>query len=134
MIKWPITYKDYNDNEITEDFYFNLNKAELTKMQFDANGAYSEYIERIKNERNIKLLGEEFKNLILMSYGQKSDDGKVFRKNQQIRDDFENSEAYSELFMTLISDEAQASKFVTGILPKDLQNSVNIPNTLELAE
>lgn len=131
MIKWPITYEDYNGSQVTEDFYFNLNKAELTTMLFDANGAYTEYIQRLMNERNLKQLGAEFRNIILNSYGQKSDDGKIFRKNQQIREDFENSEAYSVLFMELISDSDKASKFITGVLPKDLQNQATIPNTLE---
>lgn len=131
MIKWPITYEDYNGSQVTEDFYFNLNKAELTTMLFDANGAYTEYIQRLMNERNLKQLGNEFRKIILNSYGQKSDDGKIFRKNKQIREDFENSEAYSVLFMELISDSDKASKFITGVLPKDLQNQASIPNALQ---
>jgi len=123
MIKWPITYTNYNDEEITEDFYFHLNKAELAKMQFDVNGAYSQFIERITNQRDYKLLGEEFRKLILRSYGVKSDDGRLFRKSQEMRDEFEQTEAYSVLFMELITDEDKASKFVKGILPKDLQGA-----------
>lgn len=138
MIKWPITFTDYNDVEITEDFYFNLNKAELTKMQLDANGTYEAYLERISNERNLKALGDEFRNLILMSYGQKSDDGRTFRKNQQLRDDFEQSEAYSVLFMELLTDSDKASKFAIGILPKDLQgdveNQMNVPKALDVVK
>lgn len=126
MIKWPITYTNYNDEEITEDFYFNLNKAELTQMQFNAQGAYSQFIERITNQRDLKRLGEEFRALILNSYGVKSDDGRLFNKSQQLRDEFENSAAYAVLYMELLSDADKASKFVTGILPKDLQaNSKN---------
>jgi len=132
MIKWTITFHDYNDNEITEDFYFGMNKAELTKMQFDANGAYVNYLERISNERDLKRLGEEFRKYILMSYGRKSDDGRFFRKSQEMRDDFEQSDAYSELFMELISDSEKASKFFTGILPKDLQNQNELPATLNV--
>lgn len=123
MIKWPITFTTYNDEEITEDFYFNLNKAELIKMQFDVNGAYSQFIERISNERDVKRLGEEFQKIILNSYGKKSDDGRVFRKSQELRDEFEQSEAYSVLYVELLSDVNKASKFVRGILPKDLQNT-----------
>lgn len=125
MIKWNIEFEDYNGQKIKEDFYFNLNKAELTEMQFRVNGAYSNFIERIMNERDVKKLGEEFKNLILNSYGVKSDDGRLFRKSQQLRDDFEQSAAYSVLFMELISDADKASKFVRGILPSDLQESAN---------
>lgn len=121
MIKWPITYVDYNGNTITEDFYFHLNKAELMHMQFEANGAYTEFINRIVNQRDIKVLGQEFENLILSSYGEKSDDGRNFRKSDEIRDNFRSTEAYAELYMELISDEEKAVAFVKGILPKDLQ-------------
>ena len=126
MIKWPITFTDYDDNEITEDFYFNLNKAELTQMQFDVNGAYSSFIERISNERDLKALGQEFKKIILMSYGKKSDDGRLFRKSEQMREDFEQSEAYVTLYMDLLSDGEKAAKFVKGILPKDLQGQAQM--------
>ena len=121
MIKWPITYTTYNDETITEDFYFNLNKAELVQLQFNANGSYSNFMERIMNERDYKTLGEEFRNIILSAYGKKSDDGKQFRKSDAIREEFENSAAYAELYIELISDGASATKFFTGILPKDLQ-------------
>lgn len=123
MIKWPITYVDYNGNTITEDFYFHLNKAELMRMQFEANGAYTEFINRIVNQRDIKVLGQEFENLILSSYGEKSDDGRNFRKSDEIRDNFRSTEAYAELYMQLISDEEKAVAFVKGILPKDLQTN-----------
>lgn len=122
MIKWPITYTTYNGEEITEDFYFHLNKAELTTMQFEANGAFGQYLERLVNERDLKQLGKEFRKIILNAYGKKSDDGRLFRKSQEMRDDFEQSEAYSELFMELLSDEEKAAKFIKGILPADLQN------------
>lgn len=123
MIKWPIEYTTYDGEKIKEDFYFHLNKAELTKMQFDVNGAYSQYIERIQNERDLKALGEEYSKLILNSYGKKSDDGKIFRKSKELRDDFECSEAYSVLYMELLSDADKAAKFARGILPTDLQGA-----------
>lgn len=121
MIKWPITYTTYNDETITEDFYFNLNKAELVQLQFNANGSYSNFMERIMNERDYKTLGEEFRNIILSAYGKKSDDGKQFRKSDAIREEFENSAAFAELYIDLISNAESATKFFTGILPKDLQ-------------
>lgn len=131
MIKWPITFTTYDDETITEDFYFHLNKAELAQMQFKANGAYSKFIERITNERDLEKLSEEFRNIILNSYGKKSDDGRVFRKSQQDRDDFEHSEAYATLYMELISDADKASKFMQGILPKDLRGAP-VPENLRL--
>lgn len=126
MIKWTIRYIDYNDNEVTEDFYFNLNKAELTDMQLKARGAYSQFIERLVNTRDTEKLGKEFKGLILNSYGEKSDDGRKFRKSQELRDDFEQSPAYPVLYMELLSDADKAAKFVKGVLPKDLQGEADL--------
>lgn len=118
MIKWPITYTDYNDEEQTEDFYFNLNKAEIMEMDLEANGAYAQYLQRIVDKRDGKLIGEEFKRLILKSYGVKSDDGRRFIKSQQLREEFEQTEAYSELFMELATSPEKCEKFVQGIMPK----------------
>lgn len=123
MIKWTISYTTYNDEKVTEDFYFHLNKAELAQMQFNVNGAYSNFIERLQNERDLKGLGDEFRNLILSSYGKKSDDGRIFRKTKEIREEFEFSEAFSELYMELLSDADKATKFARGILPTDLQGA-----------
>ena len=122
MIKWPITYTDYNGNTVKEDFYFHLNKAELMQMQFGANGAYSQFIERITNQRDLKVLGSEFEHIILNAYGEKSDDGRTFKKSEEIRENFKSTEAYSELFMELITDADKAVSFIKGILPKDLQD------------
>lgn len=122
MIKQTITYDTYNGETVTEDFYFNLNKAELMQMQFDVNGAYSQFIERVSNERDLKAIGNEFKKLILNSYGKKSDDGKQFRKSKEITTAFEQSEAFANLYIELLSDPDKTTAFVRGILPKDLQN------------
>lgn len=131
MIKWTITFDTYDGETLTEDFYFNLNKAELIQMQFDVNGAYGAFIERISNERDLKRLGEEFRKIILTSYGKKSDDGRLFRKSQEMRDDFEQSEAYASLYMELLTDSDKAVKFVRGILPKDLQGAP-VPENLRI--
>lgn len=122
MIKWPITYTDYNGNTVKEDFYFHLNKAELMQMQFGSNGAYSQFVERITNQRDLKALGSEFEHIILNAYGEKSDDGRTFKKSEEIRENFKSTEAYSELFMELITDADKAVAFIKGILPKDLQD------------
>lgn len=118
MIKWPITYTDYNGETHTEDFYFNLNKAEVMEMNLEANGAYGEYLQRIVEQRDGKKIASTFKNLILQSYGEKSADGRRFVKSEELSRNFEQSEAFSELYMQLASDPDAASKFMEGILPK----------------
>jgi hypothetical protein len=117
MLKKVITYKDYNDVERTETFYFNLNKAELTEMEMSITGGMTNLLEKIVAEKDNKRIIEIFKELILKSYGVKSDDGRRFEKSKELREEFEQTEAYSQLFMELATNAEAASAFVNGIIP-----------------
>lgn len=123
MIKWKIKYTDYNGDPQEEEFYFNLSKAEVMEMDLNANGAYSEYLQRIVDTRDGKKIAEEFKNLILKSYGEKSPDGRRFIKSEDKTQEFMQTEAYSELYIQLATEEGAAEKFITGILPNVEQNN-----------
>lgn len=122
MIKKTMTYTDYDGNQRTEDFYFNLTKAEVAEMEMSTAGGLDKMINRIIAEQDGKRIIELFKDLVLRSYGKKSDDGRRFIKSQELRDDFAQTEAYSDLFMELATDADAAAKFVNGIVP-------NIPET-----
>lgn len=124
MLKKTIKYVDYDGNEREEDFYFNLSKAEIAEMEMSTNGGLDKMINRIIAERDNKRIIELFKDLVLRSYGKKSDDGRRFIKNQELRDDFAQTEAYSELFMELATDADAAAAFVNGIIP-------NIPDQVD---
>jgi len=117
MLKKTITYKDFNDNERTEDFYFNLTKAELTEMELSQNGGLTTYIEKIVSTQDSKQIIAIFKDLILKSYGEKSLDGRRFIKNAELVDSFVQTEAYSSLFMELAMNAEAAAAFVNGIIP-----------------
>lgn len=118
MLVKEITYTDFNGEERTEKFYFNLTKSELLEKQLTHPGGYVEYLERIIAAKDQVLVVEAFRDLILDSYGEKSEDGKRFVKSKTISEGFHQSEAYSELFMSLISDPDAAAAFVRGIIPK----------------
>lgn len=134
MIKWPIKYTDYDGNEQSEDFYFNLNKAEVMELNLNANGAYGEYLTRIVEQRDYAKIAAEFKKLILKAYGEKSPDGRRFIKSPTMSDEFQQTEAYSELYMQLATDEEAANKFITGILPKiEQDNKPSLENHMSLA-
>lgn len=132
MISEKITYTDYNGKERTETFYFNLSKAELTELQNSVDGGFGAYLNRIRDAENIPELVKVFKEIILMSYGEKSEDGKYFLKKKngvQLSELFEQTEAYSVLFMKLANDDKAAAQFVNGIIPADVRaNSVVDPN------
>lgn len=119
MLKKTMKYIDYDGNERTEDFYFNLSKAELTEMELSHDGGLTRMMEKIVATRDSKKIVEIFKDLILRAYGEKSLDGKRFVKNQELRDSFSQTEAYSDLFMELAFDAEAAAAFVNGIVPAD---------------
>lgn len=123
MLKKTIKYTDYNGVEREEDFYFNLNKAELTEMELSHDGGLTGMIERIVKEQDSKEIIKVFKDLVLKAYGVKSDDGKRFIKNEEVRDSFAQTEAYSELFMELAMDANAATAFVNGIIPENKRSN-----------
>lgn len=125
MIKKTITYTDYDGNTRTEDFYFALNKAELIEMEIGIDGSMRDRLTRIVNENNPGRIMETFKGILLKAYGKKSDDGKRFIKSQEITEEFVQTEAYSELFMKLVSNADFATEFINGILPKDILEEVS---------
>lgn len=120
MLKKSIKYTDFNGDQVTEDFYFNLSKAELVELELSHEGGLKNSLEKIVADEDGAGIVRELKNIILKSYGKKSADGRRFIKNQELRDDFESTEAYSELFMSLATDAGAAAEFVQGIVPTDL--------------
>lgn len=121
MIKKTITYTDYNDVERTENFYFNLSKAEVMEMELSADGGMTAAIQKIIDAKDIPSIIRVFKDLVLKSYGVKSDDGRRFMKTKpdgsRYADDFKETEAYSQIFMELATDAEAASAFINGIIP-----------------
>lgn len=120
MIKKTITYVDYNGKERIEDHYFHLTKAEIMEMEMSIDGGLAEMITRIVAAQKVPEIIKVFKDLILKSYGVKSPDGKRFIKNQDLIDEFAQTEAYSQLFMELATDADKAAEFVNGIMPADI--------------
>ena len=120
MLKKTIKYTDYNGVERTEDFHFNLSKAEIMEMQLTTVGGLDAYLKKIISAQDMPTLMRIFKDLVLKSYGVKSDDGRRFIKNDQLREEFEQTEAYSILYMELSTDADAAAAFVNGIIPADV--------------
>lgn len=118
MLKETITYKDYNDVERTEPFYFNLTEAELMELEMSTEGGLAEMINKIVTAKDAPAIIKVFKDLVLKAYGEKSPDGKRFIKSAEIATAFSQTEAYSQLFMKLATDADAAAKFVNGIIPE----------------
>lgn len=119
MIKKTITYTDYNDNERTEDFYFNLNQAEVMELELSTSGGLANMITNIVNAQDAPAIIKIFKELVLKAYGKKSPDGRRFEKSEALSNEFSQTEAYSKLFMELATDADKAAEFVNGIVPSN---------------
>lgn len=119
MYKKTMTYVDYNGEQRTEDFYFNLDERDTAKMELGVSGGLSEYINKISAEKDIPKIMELFEELIDKSYGVKSADGKYFMKTQEELLKFKSTQAYSDLYMLLATNEQEAIAFINGITPKE---------------
>jgi hypothetical protein len=120
MLKKTITYTDFNGEETTEVFFFHLSKAELVELEMSHDGGFVDAMKKVIEAEDNTTIVNEFKKIILKSYGQKTPDGKRFIKNEQLREEFESSEAFSTLFMELLTDAGAAAEFMNGIIPQDM--------------
>lgn len=123
MYKKTITYEDFNGNERTEDFYFNLMESEVAELQLSNKAGLDQIIQELIRTQNVPEIIELFKKIILMSYGEKTVDGRRFMKSKEITDSFVQTNAYSKLFMELATNEKAATEFINGITPKDMSST-----------
>ena len=120
MIKKTVTYTDFDGNERTEDFYFHLTEQELTEWELSIDGGLSGVLQRIMKSVDTKKTMEIFKELLVKSYGVKTPDGRGFIKNKEILDSFTCTQAFSDMYMELATNDKAAAEFVNGVIPKKL--------------
>lgn len=124
MLKKTIKYIDLNGIERNEDFYFNLSKPEVVKMQSSVKGGYDVQLKSIAADLNGAYIMEFFEDLIRKSYGEKSEDGRRFIKSNELSEAFMQTPAYEVLFEELVTDSNAASAFVNAIMPSDIAGKV----------
>ena len=118
MLKKTITYLDCNEEERTEDFYFHLSDAEIAEMMLSQEGGLEQYIRRLMSTQNVPEIMDIFKKIVLKSYGRPSLDDRRFEKSKTMTEEFTQTEAYSQLFMSLAFDAKAAGEFINGIVSK----------------
>jgi len=116
MHKETITYNDLNGVQRTEDFYFDLSKPEIVKMQASAKGGYDVQLRSIAADLNGAKIMEFFENFITKSYGEKSEDGRRFMKSEEISRSFMETPAYEVLFEKLVTNDKYAADFVNAVM------------------
>lgn len=125
MVVEKIKYTDFNGLEREEDFMFNLTEAEITEMELTTDGGLSDSIKKIIAAQDTPEIIKVFKMLLLKSYGEKSADGRRFVKSEKLSEEFSQTNAYSQLFMKLATDDKAAVAFINGIMPDSMQEKAD---------
>lgn len=125
MLKRDIKYEDFNGVEVVEPFYFNLTRSEIVTLEVEETEGLRAMLQKMIDSQDNKNIWAKFKEIILLAYGEKSEDGKRFVKNDEIRENFSQTAAFDALLTELISNEEAASVFIIGIMPKDLAAKVD---------
>lgn len=132
MIKKTITYVDFDGNERKEDFYFHLTQAEVADWELSIEGGLSKSILNIIKSKDVRKIIPIYKELMIKSYGVKSPDGRRFIKNDDVRNDFIQTQAFSDLYMKLATDAEEGSNFIKGIMPAfDEATFANVENLID---
>ena len=121
MVVEKIKYTDFNGIEREEEFMFNLTEAEITEMELTTDGGLSDSIKKIIAAQDTPQIIKVFKMLLLKSYGEKRADGRRFVKSEKLSEEFSQTNAYSQLFMKLATDDKAAVAFINGIMPDSMQ-------------
>lgn len=128
MLKKPITYTDYDGNQRTENFWFNLDEAEILELQMSYPGGMSAMLQKMVEEEDGAKILATIKKIIKMAYGEKSLDGKYFKKSEEMSQAFLHTRAYSALLMELYRDAGAAADFMNKIIPQVTDQSNGNPN------
>jgi len=124
VLKKTIEYENLDGDKVTEDFYFHLSPAEIAEMELSEPGGLSKRLSGIVESGNPKLIIETFKDILRTSYGRRSEDGKRFVKDAQFWREFTETDAYSQLFIELVTNANSAAEFVNGIIPASVREKV----------
>lgn len=124
MLKKTITFEDLDGNQVTEDFYFNINKTELIQMQLSVEGGMEARLSQIVASQDGKRIMEIVDDVLRQAYGVRSDDNRRFLKSDELFEDFKQTDAYNVLFLELCTDAGASAAFMNALMPKDLAAEV----------
>lgn len=131
MYKTTVEYEDFNGVSKKRTLYFNLSQSELTELKYESNGSLEEVITEVVATKNKSAMMQLFTKIIKMAYGEKSEDGEYFIKNEDVYNRFKYSNAYDAFLDVLVSSENELSNFIKHTLPKNLANQVNMDEVKE---
>ena len=130
MIIKTVKYKGFDGEDIEEIVRLHLTKAEYLNLElkYSDYGGLLNYMRKLMTDVKdgdsyMKPMVTMLQTLILAAYGKKTDDGRFVKKvnGSPLADEFETSEAYSQLLIHLLSEEGldEIEPLIMGIIPHD---------------
>lgn len=115
MLKHQVSYKDFENKSVKETLFFNLTTRDSAKLTIKY-GDLTKYVKKIEKEKDAAAMMVLIEDLVLTAYGERSEDGRHFIRNEEIRERFSYSLAFEALLDDLYSDEKKMSKFFDALL------------------
>jgi hypothetical protein len=124
-----IPFKDFTGKARgTATIQFNLTEREIFKLLLQFQSIFK-WQDKLKQNPDAETPTEEviafytnFEDIILAAYGQLSDDGLYFRKDDRFN--FEDSAMFAAAMAYYVSDVRETSKLIEGLMPKGLEDIV----------
>jgi hypothetical protein len=125
MLTKTISYEDLDGVQQTETFWFQLTEGEITKQLIvggEGGETLKDRLERLGNltEEDMKngagrQVMDTFENILRAAVGKRT--GNLFRKNDEIRDNFMYSGAYDAFFLEMLQTRDSGASYIKAMLP-----------------
>ena len=126
MFKINQKYEDFDGHERTEELYFNFTEPQLRDF-LEKEPAFNEKnLANLIATKDAKQMVEAMQALIIAAYGEKSSDGKVFKKNKEITENFACSAAFAQLMDDIMysTDADMIQRFMINIFPSKFASTI----------
>lgn len=147
MYKKTVTYTDFDGNERIEDLYFNLTKTELIDFALslpdNVSNSMTENSDNMDTDKAVTKVLSAFRtksifkflqDLILKSYGVRTDEGRRFAKTDSngmpLANQFKETMAFEAIMDEFTTDDNAAAEFVNRVIPKKIADNMPSSNNI----
>lgn len=123
MFKKTIEFEDFDGNKVVEDFYFHISMTELAAMAHGAD-ELAMRVKKIENEKNGLAILHEFREIVRLGCGQRSEDKKRFIKTPETQSALLDSPAFDVLVMEMMADPKKMADFIAQLFPEKMKNEM----------
>lgn len=124
MFSREFEYTGYDGQPKKDTYWFNLTEAELYEIDLSSIRGFTGEMTKLLKEERTKEIVDSFKGIILGAVGSVSADGRKFIKNEEIKEDFYRSKAYSQLFVELVSSGEKLAEFLRAAIPDEIRQKM----------